>query len=76
MEGLPIFRVRLFTARKAANLSQKQLAFRIEAFATDISKMERGHMLPTAPRLRRLATALGVTSDYLIGLEENSRSRK
>jgi transcriptional regulator with XRE-family HTH domain len=30
-------------------------------------------MLPTAPRLRRLAEALGVSADYLLGLQEDTQ---
>lgn len=72
MEDLPIFRERLLLARRRAKLSQVQLAGRIKAFPTDISKMERGYMLPTAPRLRRLAQALDVTAGYLLGLEDET----
>ena len=68
MEDLPIFRERLLLARRRAGLSQGDLAQRTAMYGSDISKMERGRMLPTAPRLRRLAEALGVSADYLLGL--------
>jgi len=68
MEDLPIFKERLLLARRRADVSQGELAKRTEMYASDISKMERGRMLPTAPQLRRLAEALGVSADYLLGL--------
>jgi transcriptional regulator with XRE-family HTH domain len=72
MEDLPIFQERLLLARRRASVSQSELAKRTGMYASDISKMERGRMLPTAPRLRRLAEALGVSADYLLGLQEDT----
>jgi transcriptional regulator with XRE-family HTH domain len=72
MEDLPIFQERLLLARRRAGVSQGELAKRTEMYASDISKMERGRMLPTAPRLRRLAEALGVSADYLLGLQDTA----
>ena len=74
MEDLPIFQERLLLARRRAGVSQGELAKRTGMYASDISKMERGRMLPTAPRLRRLAEALGVSADYLLGLQEESQT--
>ncbi len=74
MEDLPIFQERLLLARRRAGVSQGELAKRTEMYASDISKMERGRMLPTAPRLRRLAEALGVSADYLLGLQEDAQA--
>jgi transcriptional regulator with XRE-family HTH domain len=72
MEDLPIFQERLLLARRRAGVSQGVLAKETGMYASDISKMERGRMLPTAPRLRRLAEALGVSADYLLGLQEDT----
>jgi transcriptional regulator with XRE-family HTH domain len=74
MEDLPIFQERLLLARRRAGVSQGELAKRTEMYASDISKMERGRMLPTAPRLRRLAEALGVSADFLLGLQEDAQA--
>src|SRR5207244_11132657 len=68
MEDLPIFQERLLLARRRAGVSQGELAKRTEMYASDISKMERGRMLPTAPRLRRLAEALGGSAQFPVGL--------
>ena len=72
MEDLPIFQERLLLARRRAGVSQGALAKLTAMYASDISKMERGRMLPTAPRLRRLAEALGVSADYLLGLQDEA----
>jgi len=74
MEDLPIFQERLLLARRRAGVSQGELAKRTAMYASDISKMERGRMLPTAPRLRRLAEALGVSADYLLGLQGDAQT--
>jgi transcriptional regulator with XRE-family HTH domain len=70
MEDLPIFQERLLLARRRAGVSQGELPSAL-MYASDISKMERGRMLPTAPRLRRLAEALDVSADYLLGLTDD-----
>jgi transcriptional regulator with XRE-family HTH domain len=69
-ERLPIFQERLLLARRRRALSQGELAEKAHVFKTDISKYERGQSQPTLPRLHRLATVLGVSADYLLGLRE------
>ena len=73
MEALPVFRERLLLARRRADLTQEELAARAGLHKTDVSKMERGRLLPTAPRLRRLCVALGVSADFLLGLVEDKQ---
>jgi transcriptional regulator with XRE-family HTH domain len=63
-----IFQERLFMTRRRQGLSQEDLASKAGMFKTDISKYERGLSMPTLPRLARLAQALGVGTDYLLGL--------
>src|SRR2546430_16863897 len=72
MEDLPIFQERLLLARRRAGVSQGELAKRTEMYASDISKMERGRMLPTAPRLRRVVEALNAAADFRFGLHETA----
>jgi transcriptional regulator with XRE-family HTH domain len=80
MERLHVFQERLLLARRRAGLSQEALADQTHLFKTDISKYERGQSIPTLPRFVRLATALQVTTDYLLGLTEShpdaSRTRR
>ena len=70
MERFLVFQERLLLARRRRALSQEALADTTGLFKTDISKYERGQSLPTLPRLARLARALGVSADYLLGLKD------
>lgn len=67
MENLPLFKERLLLARRRSDLTQDDLARLVRMHKSDVSKMERGKMLPSVPRLQRLAAALGVSSDFLLG---------
>lgn len=61
------FPERLRELRKQKNLSQTQLAKIVGIHYTHIGRYERGvSSRPAADTLKRLADALGVTSDYLI----------
>ena len=75
MEDLPVFKERLLLARRRAELTQEALAELAGVHKSDVSKMERGRMLPTAPRLRRLCVALRVPSDFLLGLVEDHQQK-
>jgi len=70
MERMAIFQDRLLVVRRHRGLSQEQLAEKTGLFPTDISKYERGISMPTLPRLVRLARALEVSADYLLGLSD------
>ena len=67
MERFPVFQERLLVVRRRRGWSQGKLATASGLFTTDISKYERGQSLPTLPRLVRLADALHVSTDYLLG---------
>ena len=54
-------------ARLRARLSQSELARRMHVSPAWISHLERGSRLPSARLLVRLADALGVSTDYLLG---------
>ena len=71
MERLRVFQERLLLARRRRDLSQEALAEKAQLYKTDISKYERGQSLPTLPRLVRLADALAVSADYLLGRQED-----
>ena len=73
MERLPVFKERLLLARRRQDLSQEALAEKARLFKTDISKYERGQSMPTLPRLVRLSEALGISTDYLLGLSEKDQ---
>ncbi len=62
-----IFPQRLRAARTKRNLSQQDLAKRANLQASSISHFATGTRKPCFDNLRRLADALDVTTDYLLG---------
>jgi transcriptional regulator with XRE-family HTH domain len=62
-----IFRERLRAARDLRGYSQGALAERANMPPTSIAHFESGSRKPSFDTLRRLANALEVTTDYLLG---------
>src|SRR5262249_5961645 len=62
-----VFPERLRAAREKRGLSQGDLATRAGLQASAISHFETGTRKPSFDNLRRLADALDVTTDYLLG---------
>ena len=62
-----VFPERLRTAREKRGLSQGDLANRARFQASAISHFETGTRKPSFDNLRRLADALEMTTDYLLG---------
>ena len=58
---------RLRTAREKRGLSQGELANRADFQTSAVSHFETGTRKPSFDNLRRLADALEVTTDYLLG---------
>ncbi|MDY3869601.1 MAG: helix-turn-helix transcriptional regulator, partial [Pyramidobacter sp.] len=56
--------------RKEKRLNQSQLAELCGVHPVTVSNWERGQKQPEGNNLQALATALGVTTDYLMGREE------
>jgi transcriptional regulator with XRE-family HTH domain len=65
-ELLEGFAQRLRELRKSKNLSQTELGQLAALHYTHIGRFERGTSRPSGDTLKRLADALGVTSDYLL----------
>jgi len=65
--GSDIFQERLRMARKIRDLRQGELAARAGLPAASISHFEGGTRKPSFDNLRRLAQALEVSTDYLLG---------
>ena len=63
------FGSRLRKLRKEINLTQEQLASLIGVKNSVISFYEVGERLPSPDVLRKLALALHVSTDYLLGIE-------
>ena len=57
---------RLRTARRAAGLTQKQLAEKLEVESITVSRWERGVTSPSLPRLRRIAEITETTVSDLV----------
>ena len=62
-----IFSGRLREARKLRGYSQEELAAKADMPATMIAHFETGTRKPSFESLRRLAVALEITTDFLLG---------
>lgn len=56
--------------RKEAGLTQKQLAKMLNKSETGFASWEQGLSEPSVTDLRMLCVILGVSADYLLGLED------
>jgi transcriptional regulator with XRE-family HTH domain len=63
---------RLVSLRKAKGMSQQQMADAIGLHVTQIKRYESGATQPSLEALKKIAVALGVSSDSLL-FEENER---
>lgn len=61
---------RIYELRKQANLSQHELARKIGASQKAIDFWEKGINEPKATYIISLAKFFGVSTDYLLGLED------
>src|SRR6201996_3766187 len=62
-----VFSERLRTAREKRSLSQTELAEKAGFQPSAISHFETGSRSPSFDNLKRLADALNITTDYLLG---------
>lgn len=67
---MKLFCERLKQSRIDLNMSQQSLADILQIDQSKISKWERGKNEPNLEMLHKIAKALDVSSDYLIGLSE------
>ena len=58
------------TLRNERNLSQEQLAKKIGATRPTVASYELENRLPSLSALFKLSNALGVTTDYLLGVSD------
>jgi transcriptional regulator with XRE-family HTH domain len=64
-----LFTTRLREARDARGWSQAELAQRADMQPSAIAHFEAARRKPSFDNVRRLAKALGVSTDYLMGVE-------
>lgn len=65
---------RLKEARLMQGFAQSELAERVGCSATWLSHFENGRRMPSIPLLRRIALALRVNTDYLIGIDRKGKA--
>ena len=69
------FAKRLIAARKAAGLTQVQLAERLGSTQRNISYYETGAGYPPTPAIVELANILQVSADELLGIDKTSNGK-
>lgn len=60
----------LAKARKAAGMSQKELAERLEVYPKDICRWEKGERVPSTLTFAKICRELGASADVLLELTE------
>ena len=63
---------RIKIRRKAVDWSQTKLADLVKVTPSSINQYEKGEKIPSTETLLTLAKVLGVTTDYLLGAEEET----
>lgn len=66
---MDIFEQRLKESRLDKGLSQVELANIVQTTNDSVYSWEKGRSQPSIDMIRKLCVALGVSADYLIGLE-------
>jgi len=66
-EAVEIFAERLRAARELRGLNQRELGERLAVPPSSIAHFEGGRRKPSFENLHRLAAALNVTTDFLLG---------
>ena len=56
-------------ARKAAGVSQKELAERLQVYQKDISRWDNGDRTPTLEVFAKIFRELNVSADEMLGLK-------
>lgn len=56
-------------ARKKAGVTQKELAERLEVYQKDISRWEKGELIPSAVNLARICRELHASADEILELK-------
>lgn len=70
MCGYKIFSKRLKEQLNKKGMTQKELAEKIGTTEASVSRYVSGQRIPKASVVFKIATAIGVSTDYLLGMEE------
>jgi transcriptional regulator with XRE-family HTH domain len=62
---------RIRRLRRAADITQKDLAKQVEVEQAFLSAIEKGHKQCSVSTLVAIAKALGTSTDYLLGVEDD-----
>ncbi len=62
------FKTKLLTVRKAANLTQREMAEKLGITCSSYIYYEAGRIQPTLECLAKICQILGVSADFLLGL--------
>ena len=68
-----MIRVRIVSRRQELGLTQTQLAEVCGLTQASVSHLESGKHALSAETLRKLALGLGVSTDWLLGMEKNNK---
>jgi transcriptional regulator with XRE-family HTH domain len=63
----------LKTARKAAGMTQKELADRLQVYQKDISRWENGERTPSIETFAKICEELGDSADVILELKKTSQ---
>jgi len=66
------FNEKIKALRKAAEMSQQELADKLHIHVTHLSKMENGHLVPSIDIVQRLMKVFAVSADQLLNESEKS----
>jgi len=66
------FNEKIKALRKAANMSQQELANMLHIHVTHLSKMENGHLMPSIDIVQRLMKVFTVSADHLLNEDEKT----
>lgn len=72
---LPYLGPRIFYARRFARMTQTELAEKAGVVQNSICNYETGNYQPRLHTLVLIALALGVSTDWLLGLADSDRSK-
>lgn len=69
---MEVFKQRLKELRKNANLSQKELAQKLNTNNSSVCDWEKGRSQPDLETLASMARLFDVSTDFLLGLEDEA----